>query len=132
MATSEEILRRLAVADPVYCRALIAADPTDPPRALDGRSLALVRLGGSITAGTVGPVLRQRVTAALETGVTFDEVVGSLLALAPSIGTERLVAIAPELARALDYDIDEALERAGLRSRPVGPAASAESGEAPP
>ena len=53
----------------------------------------------------------QRVTAALETGVTFDEVVGSLLALAPLIGTERLVAIAPELARALDYDIDEALER---------------------
>ena len=70
-----------------------------------------MRLGGSITAGTVGPVLRQRVTAALETGVTFDEVVGSLLALAPLIGTERLVAIAPELARALEYDIDEALER---------------------
>ena len=110
MATSEEILRRIAVADPVYCRALSAADPMDPPGALDGRSLALVRLGGSITAGTVGLVLRQRVTAALETGVTFDEVVSSLLALAPLIGTERLVAIAPELARALDYDIDAALE----------------------
>jgi 4-carboxymuconolactone decarboxylase len=108
--TSEEILRRIAVADPVYCRALIAADPTDPPHALDGRSLALVRLGGSIAAGTVGPVLRQRVTAALEMGVTFDEVVGSLLALAPSIGTERLAAIAPQLARALDYDIDAALQ----------------------
>ena len=104
-------LRRLAVADPAYCRALTAADPAESPRALDGRSLALVRLGGSITAGTVGTVLRQRVTAALETGVTFDEVVGSLLALAPLIGTERLVAIAPDLARALDYDIDEALER---------------------
>jgi len=111
MATSEEILRRIAVGDPVYCRALIGADPTDPPRALDGRSLALVRLGGSIAVGTVGLVLRQRVTAALETGVTFDEVVGSLLALAPSIGAERLVVIAPELARALDYDIDAALER---------------------
>ncbi len=108
---SEEILRRLAVADPAYCRSLIAADPTETPCALDGRSLALVRLGGSITAGAVGPVLRQRVTSALETGVSFDEIVGSLLALAPIIGTERLVTIAPELARALDYDIDEALER---------------------
>ena len=57
------------------------------------------------------PVLRQRVSDALETGVTFDEVVGSLLALAPMIGTERLAAIAAELARALDYDIDQALER---------------------
>ena len=36
---------------------------------------------------------------------------GSLLALAPMIGTERLAAIAAELARALDYDIDQALER---------------------
>lgn len=110
MVTSEEVLRRLAVADPVYCRVVIAADPMGPPHSLDGRSLALARLSGSITAGTAGPVLRQRVTAALEAGVTFDEVVGVLMALAPLIGTERLVAIAPELARALDYDIDEALE----------------------
>jgi len=111
MVSSEEILRRLAVADPAYSRALVAADPADPPRALDGRSVALLRLGGSITAGTVGAVLRQRVSDALETGVTFDEVVGSLLALAPMIGTERLAPIAAELARALDYDIDQALER---------------------
>ena len=111
MVSSEEILRRLAVADAAYSRALVAADPADPPRALDGRSVAQLRLGGSITAGTVGAVLRQRVSDALETGVTFDEVVGSLLALAPMIGTERLAAIAAELARALDYDIDQALER---------------------
>jgi len=111
MVSSEEILRRLAVADAAYARALVAADPADPPRALDRRSVALLRLGGSITAGTVGAVLRQRVSDVLETGVTFDEVVGSLLALAPMIGTERLVAIAAELARALDYDIDQALER---------------------
>jgi len=111
MVSSEEILRRLAIADPASCRAVIAADPTDSPRVLDGRSMALLCLGGSITAGTVGQVLRQRVTAALEAGVTFDQIVGSLLALAPIIGTERLVTIAPELARALDYDIDEALER---------------------
>ena len=70
-----------------------------------------MRLGGSITAGTVGPMLQQRVSDALDAGVTFDEIVGSLLALAPGIGIERLVAVAPKLARALDYDIDAALER---------------------
>ena len=111
MVSSEEILRRLAIADPAYFHALVASELADAPRELDARDLALVRLGGSIAAGTIGPILRQRVTAALEAGVTFDEIVSSLLALASTIGTERLVALAPELARALDYDIDAALER---------------------
>ncbi len=48
--------------------------------------------------------------AGLDTGVTFDEIVGSLLALAPMIWTERLAPVAAELARALDYDKDQALE----------------------
>jgi 4-carboxymuconolactone decarboxylase len=111
MATSEEILRRLTIGDPGYCRAVMAADLGDPPRDLDPRSAALLRLGGLITAGSAGPTWQQHVGDALAAGLTFDEIVGSLLVLGPSIGVERVVTVAPHLARALGYDVDAALER---------------------
>jgi hypothetical protein len=111
MISSEESLRRLTIGDPAYCRTLMANEPRAPTHPLDARSVALVRLGGSITAGSSGLMLKQRVDDALVAGLTFDEVVGSLLALAPTIGIERVVAVAPDLARALGYDIDAALER---------------------
>lgn len=111
MFSSEEVLRRLTIGDPAFCRALMATEPDAPPHALDARSVALLRLGGSITAGSAGPMMKQRVGDALDSGLSFDEIVASLLALAPTIGIERVVAVAPDLARALGYDIDAALER---------------------
>jgi hypothetical protein len=111
MITSEQALRRSAIGDPAYCRALMAAEPIDPAITLDVRSLAVLRLGGSIGAGSPGPLLRQRVADALFAGMTFDEVVGCLIALAPAVGIDRAVALAPDVALALDHDIDAALER---------------------
>ena len=111
MTTSEEVLRRLTIGDPVYCRAVMATDLGEPPRELDARSTALLRLGGLITTGSSGPMWHQRVGEALDAGLNFDEIVGSLLVLAPSIGLERVVAVAPNLAVALGYDVDSALER---------------------
>ena len=111
MITSEEVLRRLTIGDPSYCRALMAPELDDRPQALDARSVALLRLGGSITAGSAGPMWQQRVGEALDAGMSFDEIVAALVALAPTIGIERVVAVAPDLARALGYDIDAALER---------------------
>jgi hypothetical protein len=119
MITSEESLRRLTIGDPVYCRTLMTTDPDAPTHPLDARSVALVRLGGSITAGSSRLMLKQRVDDALVAGLTFDEVVGSLLALAPTIGIERIVAAAPDLARALGYDIDDALERLDVPASPA-------------
>jgi alkylhydroperoxidase/carboxymuconolactone decarboxylase family protein YurZ len=89
----------------------MAAEAGDPLHQLDVRSLALLRLGGSLTAGSAGPVLQQRVADALNAGLSFDEIVASLTALAPTIGIERVVSVAPYLARALGYDVDAALER---------------------
>ncbi len=110
MISSEEVLRRLTIADPAYCQSLIPSGPSATCGALDVRSVALVRLSSSITAGSAGSMLRQRVSDALMAGLGFDEIVASLVALAPTIGIERMVAVAPDLARALDYDIDAALE----------------------
>ena len=43
-------------------------------------------------------------------GVTAEEVVDLLIAVAPTIGLARLVPVAIDVARALDYDVDHALE----------------------
>lgn len=110
MITSEESLRRLTIGDPAYCRAIMAADLDDQSRSLDARSVALLRLGGSIAGGSAGPIWRHCVGSALDAGLSFDEIVAALLALAPTIGIERVVEVAPDLARALGYDVDAALE----------------------
>jgi 4-carboxymuconolactone decarboxylase len=110
MTSSEEVLRRLTIGDPAFCRAVMTADLDEPPRTLDARSAALLRLGGLITTGSPGPMWQQRVGEAVEAGMTFDEIVGSLIVLAPSVGLERVVAVAPSLAGALGYDVDAALE----------------------
>ncbi len=126
MISSEEVLRRLTIGDPVFCRGLMSAEPSGSPGGLDARSVALVRLVGSITAGSVAPLLDQRVNSALDAGLAFDEIVAALVALAPTLGIERVVTVAPDLARALGYDIDAALERLDevatprLSSRPGG------------
>ncbi len=111
MIDSQEILRRLTIGDRGYCRSLLSAELEGPPHALDARSLSLLRLGSTMTAGTAGPVWQQCVNEALESGLSFEEIVEALTALAPTIGIDRAVAVAPELARALGYDIDAALER---------------------
>lgn len=111
MHDSEEVLRRLTVGEPAYCRAVMSAELDNPCHALDARSVALLHLGSSITAGSAGAMWQQRISEALSAGLTFDEVVASLLALAPTVGLDRAVSIAPQLAQALGYDIEAALEQ---------------------
>ena len=113
MTQSEEILRRLTIGDRAYCRALASSDPGAPRRGLDSRSLALLYLAASITAGASELTWQQRVSDALESGLSEDEIVAALTELAPIIGIDRVVAVAPALAMALGYDVDAALERLG-------------------
>ena len=47
-------------------------------------------------------------------GATVDEAVGTLLAVAPTVGFARVVAATSPLALAIGYDIDDALERLNL------------------
>ncbi len=111
MTDSEEVLRRLTIGESAYCRSLVTADAQSSPHGLDGRSQALLRLGATMMASSSAPIWQQRVSDALENGLDFDDIVEALTTLAPTLGIDRVVAIAPELARALGYDIDAALER---------------------
>jgi len=53
----------------------------------------------------------QTVIDALACGVTADEVVGALIAVAPIVGLARVTSATPAIAMAVGYDLDEAFEQ---------------------
>jgi alkylhydroperoxidase/carboxymuconolactone decarboxylase family protein YurZ len=111
MAEHEERLRRLALGDESFIESLLAMGPdcAEVSR-LDPKTYALVRLAALLGADAAPVSHHHGVAAALATGATADEIVGTLIAVAPIIGTARAVLAAPELAVPIGYDIDAALE----------------------
>jgi 4-carboxymuconolactone decarboxylase len=77
---------------------------------VDPKSCALVRLGALVAPGAPCVSYQWGVQWAVAAGATADEIVGTLIAVAPITGVARVVAAAPEVALALGYDIDAALE----------------------
>lgn len=109
---SERTLLSLSLNDePSVQSALrVEAEPSEVC-ALDPRTQALVRLGVFIALGAAAASYAWSVEVALAAGATIDEIVGTLIAVAPVVGIARVVAAAPELAGAIGYDLDSALER---------------------
>lgn len=77
---------------------------------LDRKLIALAGLGAALALCTPSPTLRSLAQHAMAAGATREEVLGVLLAVAPTIGTARVVSNTPTLALALGYDVDAALE----------------------
>ncbi len=103
-------LRRLAIND-----ARVADDGVGgagvESGGLDQRTLALVRLAALVAVGGTVPSFGAQADAAVSAGATAAEIVDVLVGVVPIVGLPRVVAAAPNLAMALGYDIDEALER---------------------
>ncbi len=105
MDTAEELLRRLALNDEKSVGLVLAsgsgpgADVTLKPK-VD----LLVRLGALVAVGAATASLRRTVELALAAGATEAEIVGVLVAVAPTVGLARVVATAPKLATAIGYD----------------------------
>jgi 4-carboxymuconolactone decarboxylase len=78
----------------------------------------LVRLAAMVALGTSPGHYHCTVGAALAAGASVDEVIGTMLAVAPVIGISRLVPATIGLALALDYDIDAALASTDSPSTP--------------
>jgi alkylhydroperoxidase/carboxymuconolactone decarboxylase family protein YurZ len=68
---------------------------------LDVRTYALVRLAAVVTAGESGEGYDRHVAAALDRGVTLDEIIGVLVALLPTVGVTRVTAAAPDIFGAI-------------------------------
>jgi 4-carboxymuconolactone decarboxylase len=109
---SERTLLSLALNDePSVQTALMVEAEPEAGCALDPRTLALVRIGVFVSLNAAPASYGWSVDAALAAGATADEIVATLIAVAPVVGIARVVAAAPALASAIGYDIDSELER---------------------
>jgi len=109
MARFQETLRRLAIFDEGFVETgfgLYLAQTS----ALDAKTVALLQVAVSVASGSSAVCLQWSVARAMAGGATKDEIADVLLAIAPVAGLGRVVSAAPEVAIALEYDIDAALE----------------------
>src|SRR5262249_5296503 len=102
MMNFQEILRRLAIIDEGFVedQARLGLDPAGPA-ALDAKTTTLARAGG----------LEWGTPLALAAGATEDEITGVLLAIAPVAGLGRVVGAVTDVAAALGYDVEAALDK---------------------
>ena len=111
-----EVLRRLAINDEPLLDVLLGAAGEEgatlqPDRALDARTLALVRLAALAAVGGAVSSYGSQADAAVDAGASAAEMVDALVGIVPVVGIPCVVAAAPKLALALGYDTDEALDQ---------------------
>jgi alkylhydroperoxidase/carboxymuconolactone decarboxylase family protein YurZ len=107
---TEDLLRRLALNDEKAVRSVLQDAPM--PAALDRVGLdfktqALVRLGALLSVGAATDSCRLAVDLARAAGAHDEELVGALVTIGPAIGFARLVTVAPRLALAIGFDMDD-------------------------
>jgi 4-carboxymuconolactone decarboxylase len=73
---------------------------------LDPKTHALVRIAALVATDAAPASYMWQVGVALESGVTPEEILGVLIALAPTVGMARVVAAAPEIALALGMELE--------------------------
>jgi len=111
MARFQDTLRRLAMIDEGFVedQAGLGLDPAQES-ALDPKTAALLHVAACVAIGSPAVCLEWSTGRALAAGASEEEIVGVLLAIAPVAGLGRVVAAAPDVATALGYDIEAALE----------------------
>ena len=111
MLDYETTLRKLALRDDRYVGALLAReDASAVESGLDARTRALIQIGALVAVDAAPPSYMSVAEAALDAGVTHEELVGALIVVLPVVGVPRLVSAAPNLGLAIGYDVGEALE----------------------
>jgi 4-carboxymuconolactone decarboxylase len=111
MTSQRDQLRRLSLHDPAYLDAVVSpASGVGARHRLDARGRALGRLATLFALDGSVSTYGWATSAALGAGVTSDEIVELLVAMAPLIGSARVVCAAPKLGLALGYDIEADIE----------------------
>jgi alkylhydroperoxidase/carboxymuconolactone decarboxylase family protein YurZ len=70
----------------------------------------LLLVGAAVAIGSSAVRLEWSTGQALAAGASEEEIAGVLLAIAPVAGLGRIVSAAPDVATALGYDVEAALE----------------------
>lgn len=106
---AEELLRRLALNDQSVVRSAVGAESLSLSGGpdLDAKTGALVCLAALLSLGAATSSCRATVEIARGAGATDAEIVGVLVAVAPAVGSVRVVGAAPRLALAIDYDVED-------------------------
>lgn len=111
MAQYKETLRRLALHDEAFVDSVLGmGGDTLEASHLDPKTHAVARLAASLAIDAAPSSYQSNIEVALAAGASVDEIVGTLIAVTPIVGVTRAVSAAPELALALGYDVDAALE----------------------
>ena len=107
----QETLRRLAMIDEGFVedQAGLGLGLAGTP-ALHPKTAALLQLGASVATGAPPVCVAWSTGRALAAGATEEEIADALLAIAPVTGLGRVVCAAPDVATALGYDIEAALD----------------------
>ena len=118
IATTEETLRRLVLYDEGCIQSMLGIHlNNNHPAGLEPKTQALVRLGGLVAMGAAPGSYQWAAQAALDAGATAEEVVGTLISVAPICGLARVVSATSEVALAIGYEFDQAFETLDTDSR---------------
>lgn len=101
----ERLLRRLALNDEKSVEMVLTG--YGDPEALRPKVDLLVRLGALLALGAATTSIRATVEGARAAGATETEIVGVLVAVAPTVGLARVVSTAPKLAAAIGYNLED-------------------------
>ena len=77
---------------------------------LDERTFALVKIASLIALDAPPASYAWQVANALDAGVTPEDILGVLRAIAPQVGGPRVIAAAPEIMVALGLSLDDDME----------------------
>jgi 4-carboxymuconolactone decarboxylase len=106
-----QTLQRLAVSDDRLVASLLAPreDEIGGSRR-EAQLRALFRLAALIAGEATTASYQSVVESAFAAGASIGEIVEVLIAVAGTVGSARVVAAAPLLARAVGFDVDEAFD----------------------
>lgn len=110
MVSAEEVFRRLAIGDPAVLAAMSDSGGDLGRFRLPEEIEALVRVAALVPIEAPQSSYQVAVGAALRTGVSLDDLLAALIAVAGSVGTPRVLAAAPRIALAAGYDTDAEIE----------------------
>lgn len=97
-----ELLRRLTLNDEKALSDLVSGRNLVDEPLLDGRTSGLVRIAGLTALDAEVESLQAARDAALAAGASDEEIIASVLAIAPIVGTARIASAAPRLAIAME------------------------------
>ena len=109
-AETQEVLTALTMGDPdLLAAGLELRADWKAKSGLDARSYALVKLAVLIALDAPPASYLWQVGNAVEAGVTPEDLIGVLIAVAPQVGGPKIVAAAPELMVALGLTLPDGM-----------------------